>query len=127
MVFGEDGQAPSSLFLRVQETRIESGEVLSFDISIEREDTQWNINLPDMGSSYLVDLCWRDCKGNEMSLAQSKRVETYPAYWQKHSEELVGDYSSFLANFSSLVTKEGEIVDNPVIRDLAQTLSKGVL
>jgi hypothetical protein len=100
---------------------------LSFDISIEREDTQWNINLPNMGSSYLVDLCWRDCKGNEMSLAQSKRVETYPAYWQKHSEELVGDYSSFLANFSSLVTKEGEIVDNPVIRDLAQTLSKGVL
>jgi hypothetical protein len=127
MVFGEDGQAPSSLFLRVQETRIESGEVLSFDISVDREDTQWNINLPNMGSSYLVDLCWRDRKGNEMSLAQSKRVETYPAYWQKHSGELADNYASFLSNFASLVTKEGEIVDNPVIRDLAQQLCKGVL
>lgn len=117
MVFGEDGQAPSSLFLRIQETKLESGgEVVSFDISVDRGDTQWNINLPNMGSSYLVDFCWRDRKGNEMSLAQSKSVVTYPAYWQKHTEELVENYSSFLTNFSSLVTKEGEIVDNPVIR-----------
>jgi hypothetical protein len=54
-------------------------------------------------------------------------VETYPAYWQKHSGELADNYASFLSNFASLVTKEGEIVDNPVIRDLAQQLCKGVL
>ncbi len=127
MVFGDDGQVQSSLFLRIQETKLESGDVITFDIVVDREDTQWNINLPNMGSSYLVDLCWRDRKGNEMSLAQSKSVDTYPAYWQKYREEMVENYSLFLSNFSSLVTKEGEIVDNAVIRELAQHLSKGVL
>ncbi|MGH0054469.1 MAG: DUF4912 domain-containing protein [Sphaerochaetaceae bacterium] len=126
-VFGEDGQAASSLFLRIQETSLVDEEVRSFDIAVDRADTQWNINLPNMGSSYLVDLCWTDSKGNEMSLAQSKSVETYPAYWPQHIDELVENRSLFLSNFSSLVTKEGEIVDNPVIRELAQHLSKGVL
>ncbi len=127
MVFGEDGQAQSSLFLRIQETDLESREVKSFDISIDKEDTQWNINLPNMGSQYVVDLCWRDKKGNEMSLAQSKSIETYPAFWQKYIDDLSQDSSLFLTNFSSLVTKEGEIVDNPVIREIAQHVSKGVL
>ncbi len=127
MIFGEDGQNQSSLFLRVQETEITTSEVKTFDISIGREDDQWNINLPSQGSSYIVDLCYRDKKGNEMSLAQSKQVETYPAYWESRMDELSNDRSLFLVHFSSLVTKEGEIVDNAVIREMAQTLSKGVL
>ncbi len=127
MIFGEDGQEKSSLFLRVQETNLVTGEVRTFDISISLEDTQWNINLPNIGSSYVVDLCWRDKKGNEMSLAQSKSVDTFPSYWQEHVDELAIDGDLFTMHFSSLVTREGEIVDNAVLREIAQTLSKGVL
>ncbi|MEA4859659.1 hypothetical protein SDC9_77832 [bioreactor metagenome] len=127
MIFGEDGQEKSNLFLRVQETNLSTKGVRTFDISISLEDTQWNINLPNIGSSYVVDLCWRDKKGNEMSLAQSKSVETFPSYWQEHVDELAMDGDLFTMHFSSLVTREGEIVDNAVLREIAQTLSKGVL
>lgn len=126
-VFGEDGELGGMLFLRVKETPLTQGGAKTFDISIQSDDNQWNINLPNMGSSYLVDLCYRDKKGNEMSLAQSQSVETYPPYWESHSEELAMDENLFTIHFSSLVTKEGEIVDNAVLRDIAQTLSKGVL
>ena len=126
-VFGEEGELNGSLFLRVQETKLDSKETKTFDISIKGEDSQWNINLPNMGSSYLVDLCYRDHKGNEMSLAQSKSVETYPSHWQNNVEQLALDEDLFTIHFSSLVTKEGEIVDNAVLRDIAQVLSKGVL
>ncbi len=127
MVFGEDGQQPSTLFLRVQQSNLSDGTVKTFDIEVSVSDHQWNINLPDTGCSYLVDLCWRDKKGNEMSLAQSKSIETYPAYWQEHLDDLIEDRDLYLTHFSALVTKEGDIVDNAVIRDLAQHLSKGVL
>ena len=126
-MFGEEGELNGSLFLRVQETQLDTKEIKTFDISIKGEDSQWNINLPNMGSSYLVDLCYRDQKGNEMSLAQSKSVETYPSYWQNNVEQLALDEDLFTIHFSSLVTKEGEIVDNAVLRDIAQVLSKGVL
>jgi hypothetical protein len=62
-----------------------------------------------------------------MSLAQSKSVETHSPYWQNKGEQLALDEDLFTIHFSSLVTKEGEIVDNAVIRDIAQFLSKGVL
>ena len=127
MVFGEEGKNQSSLFLRVEETSLATGEVKTFDISINAQDNQWNINLSNMGSRYCVDLCWRDKKGNEMSLARSSAVETYPAYWQQHFEELTNNPSLFTIHFSSLVTKEGDIVDNAVLREMAETLSKGVL
>ena len=51
MIFGEDGQEKSNLFLRVQETNLSTKGVRTFDISISLEDTQWNINLPNIGSS----------------------------------------------------------------------------
>ena len=126
-VFGEQGELDGFLFLRVQETVLDTNEIKTFDIAITSEDTQWNINLPNMGSSYLVDLCYRDHKGNEMSLAQSKSVETHSSYWQNNGEQLALDEDLFTIHFSSLVTKEGEIIDNAVIRDIAQFLSKGVL
>ncbi len=127
MIFGEDGQEQSSLFLRVEQNDLVSGSVKTFDISIEAEDAQWNINLPSMGSRYAVDLCYRDKRGNEMSLARSSSVETYPAYWQRHFEQLTDNPSLFTVHFSSLITKEGEVVDNAVLREMAENLSKGVM
>ncbi|MGE4585375.1 MAG: DUF4912 domain-containing protein [Sphaerochaeta sp.] len=126
-VFGEDGQNQSVLFLRVQEMDLKTFEIKTFDINIGLEDNQWNINLPTMGSRYLVDLCWRDARGDEKSLAQSKPIQTDQPYWQHHLDELSLDQNLFAIHVSSLITKEGELVDNAVLRDMAQTLSKGVL
>lgn len=126
-VFGEDGSSGGSLFLRIKQVDLATLEVQSFDISIDADDNQWNINLPSIGCSYTVDLCWRDKKGTEISLAQSHSVETYHPYWWDHLDDLTMDKNLFMVHFSSLITKEGEIVDNAVVREMAQKLSKGVL
>lgn len=126
-VFGEEGDQENDLFLRVRETKLSDQSVQTYDISITREDDQWNINLPELGASYVVDLCYRDQKGNEISLARSREVRTCRSYWLDKVEELAMNRDLFTVHFSSLVTKEGELVDNAVLREIAQTLGKGVL
>ncbi|HKL57378.1 MAG TPA: DUF4912 domain-containing protein [Sphaerochaeta sp.] len=126
-VFGEDEQKGGSLFLRVTSLSLLTNEEKTFDITVGVDDTQWNVNLPEMGHSYSVALCYRNKKGLEMSLAESKNVATYPSYWADHYHEMAMDPNLFTVHFSSLVTKEGEIVDNAVLQEIAQTLSGGVL
>ncbi|MDD4573125.1 MAG: DUF4912 domain-containing protein [Sphaerochaeta sp.] len=126
-VFGEDEQLGGSLFLRVSSTSFLTKEEKTFDIAVGVDDTQWNINLPEMGHSYRVALCYKNKKGLEMSLAESTEVSTYPSYWTDHYDEMAMDPNLFNIHFSSLVTKEGEIVDNAVLQEIAQTLSGGVL
>jgi len=126
-VFGEDEHLGGSLFLRVSSRSLLTGENNTFDITVGVDDTQWNVNLPDMGHSYRVALCYKNKKGLEISLAESKAVSTYPSYWADHYDEMAMDPNLFNVHFSSLVTKEGEIVDNAVLQEIAQTLSGGVL
>ncbi len=126
-VFGEDQEKGGSLFLRVSSVSFLTKEEKTFDIAVGVDDTQWSINLPAMGHSYSVALCYKNKKGLEMSLAESKSVSTYPSYWADHYDEMAIDPDLFNVHFSSLVTKEGEIVDNVVLQEIAQTLSGGVL
>jgi len=80
-----------------------------------------------MGASYAVDLCWRDKRGEEQSLARSNSVEVAQPYWVGKAGRLGDDLSLFCIHFSSLVTREGEIIDNAILRELAQQMSGGVL
>jgi len=126
-VFGEEQEKGGSLFLRVTSVSSLTDEEKTFDIGVGVDDTQWNVNLPDMGHSYRVALCYKNKKGLEISLAESKSVFTSPSYWADHYEEMAMDLDLFNVHFSSLVTKDGEIVDNAVLQEIAQTLSGGVL
>ncbi len=126
-VFGEEDQLGGTLFLRVSSKSMLTGEEKTFDITVGVDDTQWNVNLPDIGHSYRVALCYKNKKGQEISLAESKDVSTYPSYWADHYHEMAMDANLFNVHYSSLVTKEGEIVDNAVLQEIAQTLSGGVL
>ena len=123
----EDGDLTGSFFLRVSQHPIEGNDSSSYDITIEPSDRQWNINLPTMGSSYVVDLCWRDKRGEEQSLSRSNSVEVARPYWQGRAEGLHSDLPSFCIHFSSLVTREGEIIDNAILREVAQEMSGEVL
>ncbi len=123
----EDGNELGRFFLRVSQCSSGASEVSSYDIDIDISDRQWNINLPEMGYCYHVDLCWRDRRGEEQSLAQSNTVEIAAPYWKHATEPFDGSLDQFCTHFSSLVTREGEIVDNAILRDVAHTLSKGVL
>ncbi|MDD3903028.1 MAG: DUF4912 domain-containing protein [Sphaerochaeta sp.] len=126
-VFGEDDQLGGELFLRISVTDKAKTETKSFDIAIGPHDNQWNINLPTLGKTYSVTLCYKDRKGMEMALAESKELQTYAPYWGDHFDDMAMNPQLFNIHFSSVVTKEGEIVDNAVLQEIAHTLSKGVL
>jgi hypothetical protein len=126
-VLGEDRNLGGAFFLRVTQTDLTSEESTSFDIEITSEDEMWNINLSSMDASYVVDLCWRDKKGSEQSLATSKPIVVQRPYWHDNDDAFTYDMEGFNTHFASLVTKQGEIVDNSMLREIANSLSKGVL
>lgn len=123
----EEGEEIGNFFLRVSQRDLDSDETTSYDITIDRDDAQWNINLPDMGAAYLVDLCYRDGRGDERSLAQSKEVEVQRPHWHLTQSPLAEGMTDFCTHFSSLVTKEGEIVDNALLREVAGKLTGGLV
>jgi len=123
----EDGEAQGHFFLRVSQSSLSKSETSSYDIDIDSDDRQWNINLSQMDYSYYVDLCWRDKRGDEQSLAQSNSVEVVQPYWKLSDVPPDGQLAQFYTHFSSLVTREGEIVDNAILREVAQKMSGGVL
>lgn len=123
----EDAGESKDLFLRVsmRRTGVASSEPEFFDISVGFEDTDWNINLPEMGCAYSVALCRLDAEGGVEELCVSKEVETLQSYWPQHLEDLNADPALFKLYFSSLVTKDGVVVDNPSVREIADELSVG--
>ncbi len=120
----EHEEVPYEFFLRVSLLKEDSQliEVDSFDIDISREDTSWNINLPERGRSYLVSLFYRDEKGNSGLLSQSEKVFTPYCYWMKNSAKLAQDDASFTLLTSSLVTKGGVMIENPLLKEVVDKL-----
>lgn len=105
----------------------ESGETSSFDIRVGIEDEQWNINLPRIGGVYSVSLLWRKSDGGNITLAKSKPIETFPSYWDDHYDEISMDKNKFNVMFSSVISNEGEVADNAMLRSVARIISKGAL
>jgi len=116
------------LLLRVTITDMQkNGERSSFDIRVGIDDEQWNINLPNNGCAYEVALLWQKNDGECVTLANSKSVETFPSYWEEHYDEISMDKGKFNVLFSSVISNDGEVADNPMLRSVAKILSKGVL
>lgn len=125
--FDDEDHSGESYLLRLHQYELASGTETVSDIAVEVKDQEWNIHLPAMGCSYQVELCRINADGSEDVIARSAKVETYLPYWADRIEELAMDNDLFLLHFSSLVTKTGEVAENVVLKDLALTVSKGVL
>lgn len=115
-----------TFFLRssIVEIGDQTREIDSYDIAINKEDSSWNINLPERGYSYLVSLYYRDDKGNVGLLCQSNSVQTPQSYFLTHTEELQANDDLFTLLFSSLVTKGGIMIDNPLLQEVIKKLDK---
>ncbi|MFA6844194.1 MAG: DUF4912 domain-containing protein [Sphaerochaetaceae bacterium] len=125
--FFEGKVQTGEVFLRVNMVDQHDNSRSFFDICVGLDDEQWNINLPQMGCKYDVTLCFKDGQGVMGSLAQSNVVETFHSYWENHYDEIAMDRALFYVHFSSVVTKEGEVANNPVLKNIAKILSEGVL
>jgi hypothetical protein len=116
-----------SLFLRVQIHRTKDGKLdaESFEIEIDKCDTSWNVNLIERGRQYSISLNYRDKEGNSGMLSQSEQIETPKCYWNDNLDEL-NDEKTFTLLFSSLVTKGGQLVESPMLREIVERLDQQI-
>ncbi len=115
-------------FLRacIQDEHVTSSEVGSFDIDVDKEDTSWNINLPERGRSYIVSLYYRDDKENIGLLCQSGAVCAPKSYYLEQSEKLVDNDNLFTLLFSALVSKGGVMIENPLLKEVVEQIDTRV-
>lgn len=95
----------------------------SFEIEVDKEDTSWNVNLPERGRTYSVSLNYRDNNGVGGLLCHSKSVKTPRCYWVDNIDELKNEEDIFNLLFSSLVTKGGVMVACPMLREIVERLA----
>lgn len=124
-IFGDDGGVVN-LFLRVHMSESATGKRSFFDIGVTRNDREWNINLPEIGYRYKVDLSVRKA-GVERVLAESAGIETERCYWEGHWEEIASDSDLFSVQVSSFLSSRGEGSSNMMLRSLSHLIGKGVL
>lgn len=112
----------ASFFLRVNMHPSSASDGDSFDIDVKKNDTSWNVNLPQRGRTYSVSLHYRDGSGNEAMLCQSTSVTTPTCHWLDRPDALGQDDTRFQLLFSALVSKGGVMVDNPLLREIVDRL-----
>jgi hypothetical protein len=96
----------------------------SFDIGISKNDSSWNINLPERGRSYSVSLYYRGSDENTGLLCQSNSVSTPKSYVFDHAKKIAQDDRYFELLFSSLVSKGGVMVENPLLREVMEHIDE---
>ena len=86
----EEKHESYSFFLRVvmhpSSPGAEDGDI--YDIEIQPCDTSWNVNLPEKGRTYSVELYYRYESGEEGLLSQSKSISTNRSYYIDHIDQL---------------------------------------
>jgi hypothetical protein len=98
----------------------------SYDVAVGKHDTSWNINLPERGRIYSVSLHFVDSDGNSGLLCQSHTITTPKSFMLDHPDEVVWDDDYFSLVFSSLVSKGGVIVENPLLREVVNNMDEQV-
>ncbi|NCD04978.1 MAG: DUF4912 domain-containing protein [Spirochaetia bacterium] len=121
----EDETYLSNVFLRVTSTNNETQETTYYDISVDKDDTCWSINLAELGCTYQVSLCVQNNAGIIVALAQSIAISVPLPYWFKHSQELEKNPVLFNSSFSSIITKQGEYKDTLVVKSVITKLAHG--
>ncbi|MCH3916429.1 MAG: DUF4912 domain-containing protein [Spirochaetia bacterium] len=120
-----DATYQEHFFLRVTATDCETERNSIFEVEVDKTDTTWYVNLPQLGCAYQVALCCRNSKGRMIALAQSMGVKVDMPYWYRHLDELADNPMLFNGLFSSIVTKSGKFKDTVVVEPLFKMLSQG--
>jgi len=90
----------SGLFLRVIEDPAQP-EPVQFDVYVGRNDSSWNIHLPEPDMNYSIDLCAK-LGGKTTILAHHNRPIRTPRTLSRHILESMDEFSAELAILSGL-------------------------
>ncbi len=116
----EQSDDPYQFFIRVtmHESTLGAQDGDRYDITVNKTDTNWNVNLPIQGRSYAVSLHYMNASGKEERLCSSSIISSPKCYWLDHPDELNKNESRFNLLFSSLTTRAGILVDNPQVHEV---------
>lgn len=111
-------QNQSSLFLRVTAKAKGKEAEQSFEIGINYEDNNWNIELPWFGRTYVFSLI---CKNGDQEEVLCSSVEHYVAeyYYTKHIQDLK-DPERYNLLVSAMTSKDGHLVDCQAVREILE-------
>ncbi|AEC01886.1 DUF4912 domain-containing protein [Parasphaerochaeta coccoides] len=100
-------------------------KIESFDIEIGSEDREWNINIPNPRSWYMVRLMCRTSEGDK-ELCRSQVVTLVSPWWWEQDRTFI-DPRTFTLNICPLITKGGTLIDNRTISDWVSALVHGAV
>ena len=109
--------ACGSLFLAVRIVR--SGAEEYYDIPVSLSDNEWNIGIPYGDGSASVSLV-SEVDGERKILASSGAIALVESYWLEHRSEMKESDSLYRLYLSLITTREGQLVDNPVVQDIVE-------
>ncbi len=111
-------QKKAELLVRVAVLDENGKQEDSYDIGIEKEDSDWNVELPWQGKSYKAFLVAVQGK-NEEVLAQSNVVVVQKCWLEEHLDVLE-DPDRFNLLMSAQFTKGGNVLNNLQVRHLLE-------
>ncbi len=110
--------------LQLSVTIDNNGNREEYDIPVSFSDSEWNVGIPYGSGSCRVALSATDRNGVKTVLSISEPEELTDSYWLSHPEEMKYNDSIYRLYLTLVTTKEGDIVDNPVVRDIIQLFRK---
>ncbi len=100
-----------------------NGNTEEYDVPVSYLDSEWNIGIP-YGNGYCCIALSAVKDGKKTQLAVSKSEDLTDSYWLNHQEEMKYNDTLYGLYLSLVTTKEGDIVDNPVVREIVQLFRK---
>ena len=100
-----------------------NGSREEYDIPVSFLDSAWNIGIPYGCGFCRVSLSFIK-NGEKSILAVSQPEELTDSYWLRHTDEMKYNDSLYRLYLTLVTTKEGNIVDNPVVQDIIQLFRK---
>lgn len=100
-----------------------TGEREQYDIPVSADDKEWNIGFTPNSSDAIVAIV-KDLNGEREVLAKSNKIELPVSYWMTHKDEMKANDDLFKIYLSIITTKEGAIINNPLVSDILNTYAK---
>lgn len=95
-----------------------------YDIPLSFSDSQWNVGTQYGEGWCRVSLVEIKSSGERAVLAVSEPQRLTDSYWLKHVDEMRYSDSVYRLYLTLLSTKEGELADNPAVREIIELFRK---
>ncbi len=115
----QDDGASLSLSVTIEN----NGKREEYDIPVSFTDSEWNVGIP-YGNGFCRVSLVAEKDGKRTVLAISESEDLTDSYWLSHTEEMKYSDSLYRLYLMLISTKEGNLVDNPVVSDIIQLFRK---